>query len=256
VGNRPPGDAAMGRYQEQVERLSRHPLYGAIRSRAALRIFMEHHVYAVWDFMSLIKALQQRVAPPAVPWTPPQNGRLAAYINQLVLDEESDLALGGVSHFEFYCRAMAEIGADCVPVRQLIERARREDVSVALDDPHIPEPSRRFVRFTFEIIARGQPHRLAALLAYGRETVIPDMFQALLTGAETAAVLPPSLHRYLERHIELDSDAHGPLSMLLVEEFCKGNERHHAEVMETAVGAVTARLELWDHIYERVAAAG
>lgn len=255
MGNRPPDSTGMRQYRTQVERLARHPLYGAIRNREGLRLFMEHHVYAVWDFMSLLKALQQRVAPSAVPWRPPQNPRLAAYINQLVLEEESDRALGGVSHFEFYCRAMADIGADCAPVVRLVERAHHEGVSVALGDPQIPEPSRRFMCFTFETIARGQPHRLAALLAYGRETLVPDVFRSLLRGAEMSAALPPSLHRYLERHVELDGGEHGPLSLLLVEELCEGDERRHAEVVDTAIGAVTARLELWDHIHERVVSA-
>lgn len=254
MGDRPPDSTGAPRYRELVAQLGRHPLYGAIRGRAALRLFMEHHVYAVWDFMSLLKALQQRVAPSSVPWMPPRNARLAGFINQLVLAEESDREFGDASHFEVYCRAMTEVGADTAPIRRLVERSRGDGLDAALADPTVPEPARRFMRFTFGAINRSQPHELAAILAYGRELVIPDVFRSLLDEPDTGPGVAPTLHRYLERHIQLDGDEHGPLSALLVAELCEGSEAKQAQAMEAAAGAIAARLELWDGIYRRLAA--
>ena len=38
------------------EALLDHSLYGNVASVADLRLFMEDHVFAVWDFMSLAEA--------------------------------------------------------------------------------------------------------------------------------------------------------------------------------------------------------
>ena len=50
--------------------LLNHPLYRRIDTLPALRLFMEHHVFAVWDFMSLLKELQRRLCCTTVPWAP------------------------------------------------------------------------------------------------------------------------------------------------------------------------------------------
>ena len=99
------------------ERLASHPIYASLRSLDDLRVFMHHHLFAVWDFMSLVKYMQQHLAPARVPWLPGGDTTLKRFINQLVLDEESDLAPGGegagyLSHFELYVRAWSEIGGD------------------------------------------------------------------------------------------------------------------------------------------------
>ena len=41
------------------EKLEEHALFSRIDSLDDLRFFMRYHVYAVWDFMSLLKKLQQ-----------------------------------------------------------------------------------------------------------------------------------------------------------------------------------------------------
>ena len=47
-----------------------HSLWSVITTPEALRVFMEHHVYCVWDFMSLLKSLQRQLTSIAIPWQP------------------------------------------------------------------------------------------------------------------------------------------------------------------------------------------
>jgi hypothetical protein len=80
---------------------------------------MQIHVFAVWDFMSLVKRLQSELTCNSLPWMPPVRSRIARFANEVVLGEESDLGPDGkpVSHFELYLRAMDEVGADRTLVR-------------------------------------------------------------------------------------------------------------------------------------------
>ena len=84
------------------ERLVRHRIYGLVDSAARLRRFMESHVFAVWDFQSLLKAMQQRLTCTSIPWVPTPDAEARRLVNEIVLDEESDaLPEGGsASHFE------------------------------------------------------------------------------------------------------------------------------------------------------------
>lgn len=216
---------------------------------------MEHHVYAVWDFMSLIKSLQIHIAPVNLPWVPPRNPRHANFINQLVLEEESDRALTDTassthaSHFESYRQAMVEVGADIRPISRFIDIVGDEGIEAALQLIEIPAPAKRFMAFTFDIIRRSKPHLLATVLAYGRESLLPQLFRSLLEGLQIRPYDAPILYGYLERHIYLDEQEHSPLAVLMVQELCEGSIEKQAEAMEVADQALTARLDFWDGIH-------
>jgi hypothetical protein len=247
-------------YKSLGEQLTRHPLYDAIQNENNLSVFMEHHVYAVWDFMSLIKALQIHIAPTTLPWVPPKNPRYANFINQLVLEEESDYAFTDISgpthasHFESYCLAMVEAGANIHPISRFVDMAGNEGIEIALQMSDIPVPARRFMSFTFDIIERNQAHLLAAVLAYGRETLVPQLFRSLLNGLQISPSEAPCLHGYLERHIQLDEQEHGPLAVLMVQELCEGSTDKQAEAMDVAEQALAARLDFWNGIHESLSA--
>ena len=129
------------------DRVVEHPLYSEMHTREHLAHFMTRHVYAVWDFMSLLKALQRRVTCVDVPWLPVGSPAARRLVNGIVLDEESDLVDGViVSHFELYLTAMQEVGADTAPATRFVE-ALRGGVSVeaAMDLAPMPEAARAFV---------------------------------------------------------------------------------------------------------------
>lgn len=234
--------------------LSGHAVYSAVRSVADLRIFMAHHVYSVWDFMSLIKYLQSEIAPTTFPWVPRNNGDLRYFINQLVLEEESDQAppgsadTGHRSHFELYCAAMAEIGADAQAPLRFVDRVTKDGLQAALRADEVPEPSRQFTRQTFDFIASGKPHVVAAALALGREHVIPEMFRAFLDRMGITAADAPTFHYYLERHVHLDEDFHGPLSIQMVEALCENDDQRRREAEQAARDAIGARVRFWDGV--------
>jgi hypothetical protein len=237
------------------QRLDSHPIYAAIQTVEDLRVFMAHHVYSVWDFMSLIKYLQHEVAPARWPWTPAQDPAIQRFINELVLEEETDQAAPGQegefsSHFMLYLGAMKEVGADMERPMRFIRQIETNGLETALESGLVPEPSLRFTRTTFGFIQSSKPHVVAAALALGREHVIPAMFRAFLSRMHITEEQAPAFHYYLRRHVHLDEDFHAPLSLRLLHALC-GNDAERCREAETAaIQAVDARVALWDGVLQ------
>lgn len=238
--------------------LEGHAIYGAIQRIEDLRIFMQHHVFSVWDFMSLIKYLQRQIAPVAVPWQPTSDPSLRYFINELIQEEESDaIPLGSgevlyASHFELYCRAMNEIGADGGLPERFLALVNEQGLDKALYSPLVPLPARYFSETTFCFIREDRPHLVAAALTLGRENLIPTMFRRFLDRMGIDETQAPIFHAYLKRHIHLDEDFHGPLSMRLLETLC-GNDPERIEEAETAAEeALCARIRFWDGVLEAI----
>lgn len=221
-----------------------------------LRLFMEHHVFAVWDFMLLLKSLQQQIAPSGTPWLPPKHPVIAGLVNSLVAEEECDCLpaeLGGpihLSHFSIYRRAMQEIGADYHAIDAVLATAQRNGLHHALLHPLIPAPSKVFIRSTLDIIQSGQAHLMAAAFCYGRECLVPDLFKQLVTQIRQNNLHAPSLIWYLERHIILDGDSHGPLAERMVQELCENDIKRFQEVEAMKCRVLEQRNSLWNSIAE------
>jgi hypothetical protein len=240
------------------ERLLAHPLYADLASVAALRTFMEYHVFAVWDFMSLLKTLQQRLTCTSVPWVPPGEGRgeAARLINEIVLGEESDEdGHGGhASHFELYRGAMQAFGARTERIDRFCRRlAAGRSVSQALAETEVPLPIARFVERTFAEIESGSLPRIAAAFTFGREDLLPGVFQRIVDhlNDETGGTLAPFQY-YLVRHIALDGDEHGPAAGRLVAGICGDEAAQWRAAEDAAVASLEARLALWEAIHAAI----
>lgn len=221
-----------------------------------LRLFVEHHVFAVWDFMLLLKSLQQQIVPSGTPWLPPKHPGIAGLVNALVAEEECDCLpaeLGGpihLSHFSIYRRAMQEIGADTRAIDAVLSTAQRNGLHHALLHPLIPAPSKVFISSTLDIIESGEAHLMAAAFCYGRECLVPDLFKQLLAQISQNSLHAPTLIWYLERHITLDGDSHGPLAERMVQELCENDPRRIQAVEAMKCRVVDQRNNFWVSIAE------
>jgi hypothetical protein len=231
-------------------RIEDHPVYAAVRTPSALALFAAHHVFAVWDFMSLLKRLQRELTCVAIPWMPPANPAAARLINEIVLGEESDETPSGYrSHYELYRTAMTEIGAPTQWIDIFLDRLRAGyPISPALCACSAPPAVIQFVETTFSIIDTGSIHEIAAVFTLSREDLVPPMFLRVTAECAMHREDYPQFFYYLDRHIEVDSGSHGPLARDLLAELCGGSPARFREAEAAACRALEARLALWDGI--------
>ena len=241
------------RLEEQISQarqaVVKHPIYAALTSEHAIRTFMEHHVFAVWDFMSLLKSLQRNLTCVEVPWVPTGPTGSRHLINDIVLVEESDELRGGfISHFELYLDGMTEAGADTSVIDAFIGLLRAgRPVLPALDEVRVPPPAAEFVRLTWGFIESAPVHAQAAAFAFGREDLIPDMFEQVVNVNERLGSLGTFVD-YLSRHIQVDAEEHTPMAMQMLADLCGEDPAKWAECAETVNLALAARARLWDGI--------
>ena len=240
------------------DKLENHLVYQSVNDLKSLRTFMEHHVYCVWDFMSLLKALQKELAPTGAPWFPSKNGNICRLINEIVLSEESDIARekeAYQSHFELYVESMEEVGASTAAIKAFQKVLRSNGFSAAADLPCIPQPAATFMRSTLAIATSDKPWVVCAAFTFGREAVIPAMFQALQKNQVVQFRDCPAFSYYLERHIEVDGgsgdgdDGHGAMAIRLLLHLCDDKRERQDEAKNVALNALEARERLWDKVY-------
>jgi hypothetical protein len=228
-----------------------HPIYSALDTDAAVVIFMEHHVWAVWDFMSLLTSLQRQLTCTTVPWVPVGAPATRRLVNEIKLAEEADeVADSYLSHFELYLAAMYQADADYRPVERFLALLRRgRPVLGALYESGCPGAADYFVAATFDLIENRPLHAQAAVFALTREDLIPEMF-ALVKGSERLALF----RAYLDRHIEVDAGQHGPMALAMLAELCGDSEARWKDCEVAVAGALAARRRLWDGVVHAIEA--
>lgn len=226
---------------KQHQLLKTHPLYTEIRTIEDLRIFMSYHVFAVWDFMSLLKSLQTKITCTSLPWYDSKfDPKLVRLINEIVLGEESDLDFNGEpsSHFSLYLKAMKEVGADTSYIDKFLSTKSIDNIPVEISD---------IINFHLDTAFNSKVHEIASSFFYGREKLIPDMFQAIVNILEDNKIECPTLIYYFKRHIELDGDEHGPMAMKCLN-FLLDTEDKKIEADNKAIESLKYRYKLWDQI--------
>lgn len=276
---RPPADTALapsratrllGETAPARRRVLAHPMYRMLTEPGDVRVFMEHHVFAVWDFMSLLTVLQRHLTCVTVPWTPRGRPELRRLVNEIVLTEESDLTgVGPRSHFELYIEAMDAAGADTAPVLCFLDLlGDGVPLPEAVQLCGAPPAAAAFVRQTWRIVEHAPLHCVAAAFALGREELVPRMFEHVLAAPEPTpgpgpGPAPDPAHgdggadfglfaEYLRRHIEVDGDEHGPMALRLLEELCGLQPRRWRECAGTVSVVLRSRAALWDAVAEAI----
>lgn len=233
-----------------------HPLYASIQTPEDLQHFMDFHVFAVWDFMSLLKSLQRNLTCVEVPWFPVGSPETRFLINEIVVGEESDRDPEGnvMSHYELYRKAMEMAGAHGKSADAfLLELKQSAHLGSAFEAGHCEPEVRDFVRFTFDRIRENKLHVLAALFTFGREDLIPGMFMAMVREMDQTYPEKIGLFRYyLERHIEVDGEHHSHLALQMTAELCGKDELKWEEVLRFSQESLRMRKRLWDGVLRKI----
>ena len=236
------------------QQIIHHKVYSVINDLDDLNVFMQYHVFAVWDFMSLLKALQNNLTCTTVPWFPKGSADTRHLINEIVVGEESDVDLEGnrKSHFELYLDAMQQSGADTASIEIFITQLKSTgNFNASFAAAQTPEAVQRFVDFTFQIIDSNKAYLQAAIFTFGREDLIPGMFISLVQDIHKKFPESVSVFKYyLERHIEVDGDHHSHLALQMTANLCRDNELFWKEAEEVTLLSLQRRIDLWDGVYE------
>ena len=237
-------------------KLKNHNLYNIINTQEDLKIFCESHVFAVWDFMSLLKKLQIELTSINIPWMPSNNSEVSKLINEIVAGEETDENLDGsaISHYEMYINAINDIGVDTNLISNQISSLN--DINTIIDDINkldIDDYIKEFLKFTFRIINNDKTHEIASAFTFGREDLIPDMFIPLLEKINSSDnTRIDKLIYYFKRHIEVDGDMHGPMAMKMLSFLCSDDETKINESLVASKDALKVRIALWDGIENKI----
>lgn len=233
-----------------------HPVYSSMQNIQDLQLFAEQHVFAVWDFMSLLKKLQIELTCTTVPWMPKGSANTRFLINEIVTGEECDVDQFGnrLSHFELYLKAMEEMGANTQPIHQFLMYLQNgTKVHEATQQLKLNNAVSQFLFYTFHCIYNLPLHAQAAVFTFGREDLIPNMFLSMVTDLNQRFPNQITTFKYyLDRHIEVDGDHHSQLATEMVAELCGNDSIKWTEATAAATQALIKRKELWDYVAHQI----
>lgn len=258
------------------KKLREHKIYESFEDLNDVRSFTQMHVFAIWDFMSLLKSLQAELSG-QLPWIPTAQARAGQLVNEMVSRYERDVNERGetMSHFEMYLAAMTQLGSDtkcletflsmlqgCADLKSF-STSSTEAAAPTKDQPSFakcvdfsllscgaPRGAADFAAYTFSLIDSGEMHKTAASLAFGRQYVILDRLLSILNQAERAGDSVDKFKYMVLRHKDLYAKNYTPLSFQLLVELCGTDEVMWREAGNAAVQALQARIKLWDATHD------
>ena len=227
-----------------------HELYSKVTTLPRLRTFMEFHVWCVWDFMCLAKALQNRLGADTPYWTPPTYLDALKKMNGIVDEEETDVGPDGgiTSHFEAYLGAMDEVGADATKIRMFVGLLRDGVDPIEASRAVGANPAAtEFIQSTLAFTTKPS-HVIAAVFAFSRERLVPRMLSSLLSTVRSHRIKADHLLWYIKRHIDLDDNHHGKASLEIYEDLTGSDAEKISEAMQMTAGAIESRIRFLDSI--------
>jgi hypothetical protein len=240
--------------QNERDILLSHKIYSSITTIDDLHLFMENHVFAVWDFMSILKTLQKKLTCTDIPWTPKGGGTPARLLNEIVTEEETDIDIYGEykSHFEMYYQSMNEAGANTKKIESFLTNID-SGVDQALIKSDAPKPAVNFVKTTFSMLENAPVNVVASMFTFGREEVIPNMFRSIISKIDKdfKGRLKNFIY-YLDRHIGVDEDEHGPAALKMIKVLCGNDEEKWKEAAQAAKMTMNARIVFWNEILDEM----
>lgn len=240
--------------QNERDILLSHKIYSSITTIDDLHLFMENHVFAVWDFMSILKTLQKKLTCTDIPWTPKGGGTPARLLNEIVTEEETDIDIYGEykSHFEMYYQSMNEAGANTKKIESFLTNID-SGVDQALIKSDAPKPAVNFVKTTFSMLENAPVNVVASMFTFGREEVIPSMFRSIISKIDKdfKGRLKNFIY-YLDRHIGVDEDEHGPAALKMIKVLCGNDEEKWKETAQAAKMTMNARIVFWNEILDEL----
>ena len=238
------------------QQIINHKVYSAIKDIDDLKVFMQYHIFAVWDFMSLLKTLQNNLTCTSIPWFPKGSADTRHLINEIVVGEESDVDSFGnrKSHFELYLDAMQQCGADTSQIEKFIEVLKMTgDFNTAFTASETPKEVRDFVEFTFKIIGSNKDYLQSAIFTFGREDLIPGMFVSIVNDIHKNFPNTISIFKYyLERHIEVDGDHHSHLALQMTSNLCGTDDKFWKEAEQATIDSLQKHIDIWDGAYKKI----
>eukprot|EP01047_Picozoa_sp_COSAG01_P002064 COSAG01_NODE_52_length_31456_cov_125.226648_22_plen_254_part_00 len=239
--------------EAELKELNEHAIYKSLNNISALKCFMSYHLYAVWDFMNLLTYLQQSLTCISLPWKPTVSAKTTRLINEIKLEEESDLINGvHTSHFMYYLSTFKKIGDLPKDVKNFIADLEKPNIkySTLIKQKYINPSIQNFLKHSYDAI-ENSILATAATFTYARETLMSDMLNQILKQQSKQMQQIKDFNSYLTRHIALDGDKHSFLALDLIDELCK-NSKDKIKVLEYAKKGIQYRILLWDDILKKI----
>ena len=155
-----------------------------------------------------------------------------------------------MSHFELYLSSMKNINAKTDHIESIVDDVSKNKPK-SFDKYNLEPECYSFLEGNNRLLNTNQLHIISALFTYGRETTLPGMFEKLLLRIGESSKYD-QLKLYLKRHIDVDSNRHGPLSLILFNKSCESDDSKYNQAVDAAIKSIEIRYNLWTGIHKKI----